>query len=146
MRQISFSKVFMTIVMILTAVCVSFSFTSCGEKDYLIDPNPTPKPDPDPINPEWYVYDVFKSDCKATSIDWKSSKNVTLTKSTRAFSDEEQEGYAQASVSHSYTADIEYRDKNDKDKQKHEPKVTKLHNRLVHPLVWAEQEHGVCFC
>ena len=34
MRQISFSKVFMTIVMILTAMCVSFSFTSCGEKDY----------------------------------------------------------------------------------------------------------------
>lgn len=124
----------MTIVMILTAVCVSFSFTSCGEKDYLIDPNPTPKPDPDPINPEWYVYDVFKSDCKATSIDWKSSKNVTLTKSTRAFSDEEQEGYAQASVSHSYTADIEYRDKNDKDKQKHDQKsqsyTTDLFTRL----------------
>ena len=134
MRQISFSKVFMTIVMILTAMCVSFSFTSCGEKDYLIDPDPAPKPDPDPINPEWYVYDVFKSDCKATGIDWKSSENVTLTKSTRAFSDEEQEGYAQASVSHSYTADIEYRDKNDKDKQKHDQKsqsyTTDLFTRL----------------
>lgn len=131
MRQISFSKVFMTIVMILTAMCTSFSFTSCGEKDYLIDPNPAPKPDPDPINPEWYVYDVFKSDCKATGIDWKSSENVTLTKSTlRSYSDEEQEGYAHASVSHTYTADIEYRDKNDEDKQKHDQKSQKYNTDL----------------
>ncbi len=135
MKTNLFSKVFMAIAMILTAMCVSFSFTSCGETDYLIDPNPTPNPDPDPINPEWYVYNVFKSDCKATGIAWKSSENVTLTKSTlRSYSDEEQEGYAHASVSHTYTADIEYRDKNDEDKQKHDQKsqsyTTDLFTRL----------------
>lgn len=131
MRQISFSKVFMTIVMILTAMCVSFSFTSCGEKDYLIDPDPAPKPDPDPINPEWYVFNVFQIDCQTTGINWKSSENVTLTKSTlRSYSDEEQEGYAQASVSHSYTADIEYRDKNEKEEPKHEQKSQKYNTDL----------------
>lgn len=131
MRQISFSKVFMTIVMILTAMCVSFSFTSCGEKDYLIDPDPAPKPDPDPINPEWYVFNVFQIDCQTTGINWKSSENVTLTKSTlRSYSDEEQEGYAQASVSHSYTADIEYRDKNEKEEPMHEQKSQKYNTDL----------------
>jgi lipoprotein len=136
MKTNLFSKVFMAIAMILTVLVVSFSFTSCGDEwDELEKPvNPTPEPTPDPVDPEWYVYDVFQVDCKATNIDWKSSKNVTLTKSTRAFSDEEQEGYAQASVSHSYTADIEYRDKNDENEQKHEQKsqsyTTDLFTRL----------------
>lgn len=127
MRTNSFSKVFMAIAMILAVFAVSFSFTSCGEKDYLIEGEKPDTPDtpdtPDPVNPEWYVYDVFQVNCQATGISWKSSQNITLTKSTlRSYSDEEQEGYAQASVNHSYTADIEYRDKNDEENQKHSQK------------------------
>ena len=116
----------MAIVMILTAMCVSFSFTSCGEKDYLID-NQTPTPKPDPVDPSWYVYDVLQVSCQATGIDWKSSQNVTLTKS---YSDAEQEGEAQASVKHTYTADIEYRDKNDATNEKHSQKAQSYTSNL----------------
>lgn len=135
MRQNSFSKVFMTIVMILTAFVMTVSFTSCGEKDYLTEldkpVNPTPDPTPDPVDPEWYVAEVFQVDCQATGISWKSSENVTLTKSTlRSYSDEEQEGYAQASVSHSYTADIEYRDKNGNEEPKHQQSTQKYNTDL----------------
>ena len=122
MKRSIFSKVFIAIAMILAVMAVSFSFTSCGETDYLIEePSPTPSPDdpddPAPVNPDWYVYDVFQANCQTDgNINWKSSANVTLT---RSYTDEEQEGYAQARISHSYTANIEYRDKNEIEEPKH---------------------------
>lgn len=136
MRTSIFSKVFMAIVMSLAAMCFSVSFTSCGEKDYLTELDKPDKPeDPDtpkPVDPEWYAAEVFQVDCQATGISWKSSENVVLTKSTlrSSYSDEEQEGYAQASVSHSYTADIEYRDKNGNEDAKHTQSTQKYNTDL----------------
>ena len=136
MRTNSFLKVIMAIVMTFAAMVLSFSLTSCGEKDFLVDGEHTDNPDnPDdpekPVDPSWYVYGVSKLDCKSTAIEWKSSSNVSLTK---AYEDEAQEGYAQATVSHSYTADIEYRDKNNESEYKHSQETesysTNLFTRL----------------
>ena len=101
----------MAIAMTLTAmVMLSISFTACGEEDLMTLGEPvTPTPGGD-SKPEMYVYNVQNTGCEATSIEWKSSDNVTL--STRAYADADQEGYASATVSHKYSVEIEYRDKN----------------------------------
>ena len=135
MRTKSFFKVFVAIAMILTGMLLSFSLTSCGETDFLVDGEHTDNPDnpdnPDdpeqPVDPSWYVYGVTQLDCQATGISWKSSSNVSLTK---AYEDEKQEGYAQAVVSHSYTADIEYRDKNDESEYKHSQETASYNTNL----------------
>lgn len=133
MRTNFFLKVIMAIVMTFAAMVLSFSLTSCGEKDFLVDGEHTEHPDnpDDPnqpvVDPSWYVYGVSKLDCKSTAIEWKSSSNVSLTK---AYEDDEQEGYAQAVVSHSYTADIEYRDKNDENEYKHVQKSQSYNTNL----------------
>ncbi len=133
MRTNSFFKVFVAIAMILTGMLLSGVMVSCdtdrtlyGEEE--TPDNPDNPDDPDqPVDPSWYVYGVSQLDCQATGINWKSSSNVSLT---RAYSDEEQEGYAQATVSHSYTADIEYRDKNDESEYKHEQETASYNTNL----------------
>lgn len=132
MRKNSFFKVFVAIAMILTGMLLSFSLTSCGETDFLVDGEHTDNPDnpddPDqPVDPEWYVYGVSRLDCQSTGINWKSSENVSLTK---AYEDEKQEGYAQAVVAHVYTADIEYRDKNNESEYKHSQETAEYATNL----------------
>lgn len=103
---------FMAIAMTLAAFVLSaISFTSCGdEADFLVEKpvTPTPGGNDDP-KPEMYVYSVTKTGCEATNIEWKSSENVTLS---RAYADNEMEGYASATVAHKYSVEVEYRDKN----------------------------------
>ena len=103
----------MATVMMLTAVLSVITFTSCGEEDLMTmgnnqPENPTPGGNNDP-KPEMYVYGVTKTGCTATSIEWKSSENVSLS---RAYADSDMEGYASATISHKYSVEIEYRDKN----------------------------------
>ena len=102
----------MAIAMTLAAFVLSaISFTSCGdEADFLVEKpvTPTPGGNDDP-KPEMYVYSVTKTGCEATNIEWKSSENVTLS---RAYADNEMEGYASATVAHKYSVEVEYRDKN----------------------------------
>ncbi len=123
----------MAIVMTFAAMTLSFSLTSCGEKDFLVDgtDNPNNPDNPDdpeqPVDPSWYVYGVSRLDCQSTGINWKSSENVSLTK---AYEDEKQEGYAQAVVSHVYTADIEYRDKNNESEYKHSQETAEYATNL----------------
>ena len=103
---------FMAIAMTLAAFVLSaITFTACGdEADFLIEKPTTPTPggNNDP-KPEMYVYSVTKTGCEATNIEWKSSENVTLS---RAYADSDMEGYASATISHKYSVEIEYRDKN----------------------------------
>lgn len=114
MRKNSFLSNFVAMAMMLV-VCVlsGISFTACGERDLLgneMPDYPNPTPGGDDKKPEMYVYGVTKTGCEVTNVEWKSSENVTL--STRAYSDEEMDGYANAVVSHKYSAEVEYRDKN----------------------------------
>ena len=105
----------MAIAMTLAAMFVlSFSFSSCGEEDLMTagggstPVNPTPGGNDNP-KPEMYVYGVTKTGCTATNIEWRSSENISLS---RAYADNEMEGYASATISHKYSVEIEYRDKN----------------------------------
>lgn len=132
MRKQTFLKVIMAIVMTFAAMVWAGTMVSCDTDRTLYGDetpeNPDPEdPDDKPVDPSWYVYGVSKLDCKSTAIEWKSSSNVSLTK---AYEDAEQEGYAQAVVSHSYTADIEYRDKNDENEYKHVQKSQSYNTNL----------------
>jgi len=103
----------MATVMMLAAVLSVITFTSCGEEDLMTmgnnqPENPTPGGNNDP-QPSMYVYSVTKTGCEATNIEWKSSENVNLS---RAYADSDMEGYASATISHKYSVEIEYRDKN----------------------------------
>ena len=121
----------MAIVMTFTAVLLSGTMVSCDTDRTLYGDEIPEKPDHEdpekPVDPEWYVYGVSRLDCQSTGINWKSSENVSLTK---AYEDEEQEGYAQAVVSHVYTADIEYRDKNDESEYKHSQETESYNTNL----------------
>jgi hypothetical protein len=105
MKKTNILSSFMATVMMLAAF---ISFTSCGEEDLMTIGNQTPNPGNN-TKPEMYVYSVTQTGCEATGIEWKSSENVTLT---RAYADADQEGYASATVSHKYSVEVEYRDKN----------------------------------
>lgn len=75
---------------------------------------------PEPVNPEWYVSKVFQVSCEATNLEWKSTLGVELTTRSSAYEGIELEENAQLNITHKYTADIEYKDKNDADAEKHE--------------------------
>ena len=110
MKKNEILRSFMAIAMTLTAMVLSISFSSCGdEADFLVEKPVTPTPGGNDPQPSMYVYGVTKTGCTATNIEWKSSENISLS---RAYADNEMEGYASATISHKYSVEVEYRDKN----------------------------------
>lgn len=113
MRKNETLRSFITSVMALVAVFVlSFTFASCGDEDDFLTTTGTEVPggNDKPTDPSWKVVAVDGIECTVTGIEWKSSENVSL--SSRAYADSDMEGYANAVVSHKYTAEIEYADAN----------------------------------
>lgn len=123
MKKNKFFEKAVTTVTALVALVFSLNvFIACTPDEVVTINNekPKPNPGPDPVNPEWYVNDVFQVSCEATNFDWKSTLGVELTTRSSAYEGIELEENAQLNITHKYTADIEYKDKNDADAEKHE--------------------------
>ncbi len=113
MKKENILRSFIANAMALVAVFVlSLSFTACGDEDDFLTTTGTEVPggNDKPSDPSWKVVAVDGTDCTVTGIEWKASENVSL--SSRAYADADMEGFANAVVSHKYTAEIEYADAN----------------------------------
>lgn len=147
------NKFFEKAVTIVTALVVMLVLilSSCSKDEAYIMGGKKPSGGndsiPEPVNPEWYVNKVLKLDCQATMIKWKSTLGIELTTKSLGSETVQYDENAQANVSHKYTADIEYRDKNNPENEKHsqpslsyESNLTAYVGGINKPMVFKSEE------